>query len=78
MVSAERLLQYSTLQSEASLETLPPNKKPPPEWPQQGEILLNDVSFSYAADTPAVLKSLSCHIPAGEKVGAQKNNYSHI
>lgn len=78
MVSAERLLEYSALQSEASQKTLPANKKPPPDWPQKGDILLNDVTFSYAADAPAVLKSLSCHIPAGEKVGAPMNDCSYI
>ena len=68
MVSAERLFQYSALEPEAPLDTAPPSKKPPPEWPQQGEIVMNKVSFRYSEDTPVVLKSLSCSIKPAEKV----------
>ena len=68
MVSAERVMQYSALEPEAPLDTLPPTKKPPPDWPYRGEIVLDDVSFRYSEDTPTVLKSLSCTIKAAEKV----------
>ena len=68
MVSAERVMQYSSLEPEASLETLPPNEKPSPDWPQKGEIILDDVSFRYSKDTPLVLKSLSLIINPAEKV----------
>ncbi|KAL5477508.1 hypothetical protein EMCRGX_G024318 [Ephydatia muelleri] len=69
MVSAERVMQYSALRPEAPLETIPPITKPPPSWPQRGEIKLDGVSFRYSEDTPTVLKSLSCTIKAAEKVG---------
>ena len=68
MVSAERVIQYSSLEPEASLETRPPNEKPSPDWPQRGEIILDDVSFRYSKDTPLVLKSLSLIINPAEKV----------
>ena len=59
---------YSNLESEAPLETLPPHEKPPPAWPERGEIVLDDVSFRYSVDLPLVLKSLSFHIKPSEKV----------
>lgn len=68
MVSAERLFQYSALEPEAPLDTSPPSKKPPPNWPQRGEIVLDNVSFRHSEDTPIVLKSLSCTIKPAEKV----------
>ena len=68
MVSAERVIQYSSLEPEASLETRPPNEKPSFDWPQRGEIILDDVSFRYSKDTPLVLKSLSLIINPAEKV----------
>ena len=68
MISAERIMGYSNLESEAPLETLPPHEKPPPAWPERGEIVLDDVSFRYSVDLPLVLKSLSFHIKPSEKV----------
>ena len=60
---------YSNLESEASLETLPPNQKPCSEWPNKGCIEMDDVCFRYSEDLPLVLKSLSLYISSGEKVG---------
>ena len=68
MISAERIMGYSNLDSEAPLETLPPHEKPSPAWPERGEIVLDDVSFRYSVDLPLVLKSLSFHIKPSEKV----------
>ena len=68
MISAERIMGYSNLDSEAPLETLPPHEKPSPAWPERGEIELDDVSFRYSVDLPLVLKSLSFHIKPSEKV----------
>ena len=70
MVSAERLFQYSALEPEAPLDSTPPSRRPPHDWPQRGEIVLDDVSFRYSEDTPTVLKSLSCTIRPAEKVSA--------
>ena len=68
MISAERIMEYGSLDSEASLETHPPNKKPHPDWPENGEIVMENVCFRYSIDSPVVLKSLSCHIRPTEKV----------
>ena len=59
---------YSKLESEAALETLPPHEKPAPEWPDRGEIKMNDVCFRYSEDLPLVLKSLTFSIQSAEKV----------
>ena len=61
-------MDYSNLEPEASLETLPPNQKPHPEWPDKGRIELSDVCFRYSEDLPLVLKSLSFSIAPTEKV----------
>ena len=68
MISAERIMGYGQLESEAQLETAQAHKKPPPEWPEKGEIVLEDVSFSYASNLPLVLKFLCIHIKPSEKV----------
>lgn len=71
MLSAERVMQYSKLVPEVppvAQANIPPANQPPPEWPQRGEIKLEDVSFRYSPCGPLVLKSISCQINPGEKV----------
>ncbi len=68
MVSVERIRHYMEIEPEAPLETFPPNRKPPPEWPDKGEIVFDDVSLRYAEDLPVVLKSLSLTVRPSEKV----------
>lgn len=68
MVSVERVIEYSKLQSEASLQTCPPHNKPPPEWPDKGEIMFEDISLRYSEDLPVVLKSISFSVRPAEKV----------
>ncbi len=70
MVSAKRVMEYGQLQSEAPLETLPMNRKPPPNWPHMGEIEVDEVSFRYADSLPMVLKSLSFSVLPTQKVEA--------
>jgi ABC-type multidrug transport system fused ATPase/permease subunit len=43
--------------------------RPPPEWPFQGEIKVNNLTMKYAPDNPSVLKDVSFHIKPSEKVG---------
>ena len=72
MLSAERVMQYSKLVPEVppvAQANIPPANQPPPEWPQRGEIKLEDVSFRYSPCGPLVLKSISCQINPGEKIG---------
>ena len=70
MISAERVMGYSKLESEASLETKPSHQSPPPhpDWPHEGAISLSDVSFRYSPDLPLVLKNLSFSVEPSEKV----------
>ena len=68
MVSAERITAYGRLESEAPLETLPPNERPPQHWPDKGKIEMEEVSFRYSSDLPFILKSLFFSIKPSEKV----------
>ncbi|KAL5474531.1 hypothetical protein EMCRGX_G026489 [Ephydatia muelleri] len=68
MVSAERLLYCSQLETENSLISNA-YRKPDPGWPQCGMIIFDNASFRYSADTPVVLKPLSFIVQPGEKVG---------
>ncbi|KAL5474408.1 hypothetical protein EMCRGX_G026350 [Ephydatia muelleri] len=68
MVSAERLLHCSQLETEDSLISNA-HWKPDPGWPQCGMIIFDNASFRYSADTPVVLKPLSFIVQPGEKVG---------
>jgi len=47
------------------------NKKiiPPKDWPSRGEIIFDNVSFSYDENLPDVLRELSFKINPGEKIG---------
>lgn len=65
MVKAERVIRYTKLPPEADQES----KNPPhPSWPEDGDIVFDNVSFTYHADGPLVLKDINCRVKAGEKV----------
>ncbi|XP_023220573.1 multidrug resistance-associated protein 4-like [Centruroides sculpturatus] len=68
MHSVARILNYSKLKSEASYESLP-DKQPPADWPQNGEICFDNVSLQYSKDKNFVLKNLTFRIHSGEKIG---------
>lgn len=42
---------------------------PPPEWPQQGELVFREVDMRYQENLPLVLNRVTCTIRAKEKVG---------
>ncbi|KAG5438018.1 hypothetical protein PCANB_000365 [Pneumocystis canis] len=68
MNSVERLHHYANkLKTEAPLVI--PGKKPPPDWPQNGEIIFNNVWLKYRENLPFSLKNINVHINKGEKVG---------
>ncbi|BBN11589.1 protein MpABCC11 [Marchantia polymorpha subsp. ruderalis] len=67
MVAVERISQYSDLPSEAPLVI--EGSQPPPSWPQEGTIMLQDLKLRYRPNTPLVLKGLSLTIRGGERVG---------
>ncbi|XP_076004890.1 ATP-binding cassette sub-family C member 4-like isoform X2 [Genypterus blacodes] len=66
MTSVERVIEYIELESEAPWET---NKRPPPDWPSQGLVTFDQVSFSYSPDGPLVLQNLKAMFRPKEKVG---------
>ncbi|XP_055678762.1 ATP-binding cassette sub-family C member 4-like [Lutzomyia longipalpis] len=68
MISVERVIQYSKLPSEPSLETEPKNK-PIKEWPSEGVVEFKDLSLKYSDDGETILKDLNFSIKAGEKIG---------
>ena len=68
MISAERVMGYSKLEHEAALETLLPHEKPAPEWPDKGEIKMDNVCLRYSEDVPLALKSMSFTVRSAEKV----------
>ena len=68
MVSPERVMAYSKIEIEPSLETVPPSSLPPDEWPNKGSITLNKLCYSHSTGGPIILKNITCAIKAGEKV----------
>ncbi|XP_063068367.1 multidrug resistance-associated protein 4 isoform X2 [Engraulis encrasicolus] len=66
MTSVERVVEYTELENEAPWET---EKRPPPSWPNKGQITFDRVNFSYYPDGPIVLKNMSATFKPKEKVG---------
>lgn len=60
MTSVERVVEYSNLQSESSLETdkIIADKLPKP-WPQKGTIKFNKMSLKYSETSEYILHNLS-------------------
>lgn len=66
MNSTERIHYYGTqLEEEAPLHL----GDVPPNWPEKGEIVFDDVQMRYRAGLPLVLHGLSMHVKAGERIG---------
>uniref|UniRef100_T1IZ26 Uncharacterized protein n=1 Tax=Strigamia maritima TaxID=126957 RepID=T1IZ26_STRMM len=68
MTSVERILEYSRLESEAELETLP-EKQPPTEWPENPTISFKKVYLEYSENELPVLRNVNFIIEAKKKVG---------
>ena len=69
MVSTERINEYSKLENEASLETIPAANKPAEDWPSEGCMKLENVTFRYAPDLPLVLNDVNFSTRPAEKIG---------
>jgi ABC-type multidrug transport system fused ATPase/permease subunit len=66
MTSAERINEYTKLEK----EKLGAGKiKAAEDWPQNGEIVFDNVSFAYDESLPNVLKNVSFKINPREKIG---------
>ena len=68
MGAASRIRAYEL---DTPCENLPSEKETlPPAWPSQGQINVNGISVSYKPDgKEIVLKDLSLHVRAGERIG---------
>lgn len=67
IVSVERILSYSELETEAPYEL--PETRPPPSWPGTGEIVFHNYSTRYRRELEPVLRNLSFRIAPGERIG---------
>ncbi|CBX97089.1 similar to ABC multidrug transporter [Plenodomus lingam JN3] len=66
MNSTERIHHYGTqLEEEAPLKL----GEVRPTWPEHGEIIFDKVEMRYRDGLPLVLKGLSMHVRAGERIG---------
>ena len=73
MNAVERILQYTSLESEVELEAIgdeddSPEEQSPVEL-TEGRIRFENVSLSHSVDMRAVISGLNLDIPAGQKVG---------
>ena len=66
MVSAERAYEYTELPSEAPEIT---SIRPPPDWPENGNISVQNLSLTYPGSSRQVLKHISFTVCPGEKIG---------
>ncbi|XP_056140090.1 multidrug resistance-associated protein 5 isoform X2 [Lampris incognitus] len=66
--SVERIQHYNqSLSQEAPARRRSPSL--PAEWPQQGEVVFEEVEMRYQPNLPLILKRISCTIRPKEKVG---------
>ncbi|XP_054839830.1 ATP-binding cassette sub-family C member 5 isoform X3 [Eublepharis macularius] len=66
--SVERIDHYiKTLSLEAPARIK--NKAPPPDWPQEGEVIFENAEMRYRENLPLVLKKVSFTIKPKEKIG---------
>ncbi|KAL6723878.1 hypothetical protein Aduo_018835 [Ancylostoma duodenale] len=68
IVSVERIREYANTVSEADWESKE-DKHPPPGWPNEGRIHIENYSTRYRPGLDLVVKSLNAHIGPHEKVG---------
>uniref|UniRef100_A0A803M645 ABC-type xenobiotic transporter n=1 Tax=Chenopodium quinoa TaxID=63459 RepID=A0A803M645_CHEQI len=67
MISVERILQYTSITSEASLVL--ENNRPDQSWPSCGEVHVQDLQVRYAPQLPLVLRGLTCTFQGGKTTG---------
>ena len=66
MTSVERVMSYTELDQEPGYSI---QKKPPDDWPPEGEIQFENMDLTYYEGGPKVLKDITLKINAHEKVG---------
>ncbi|KAJ3296180.1 hypothetical protein HK104_001918 [Borealophlyctis nickersoniae] len=68
MNSVERIEHYA-YKIDVEADAIVPSNRPPPGWPQTGEIEVKDLEMKYAPDLPTVLKGVSFNVRDKEKIG---------
>ncbi|KAK9823485.1 hypothetical protein WJX72_003089 [[Myrmecia] bisecta] len=68
MNSVERVVAYTT-QFDAEADAILPDRRPPPEWPQQGTVKVEQLVVRYRPDLEPVIRGISFEVRAREKVG---------
>lgn len=68
MTSVERLKFYASVEPEKDI-FVPAAKELRASWPENGEVVFDQVVVRYASHLPPVLKGISFRIPAGSRVG---------
>ena len=68
MTSVERILEYTKIESEPSLES-GSDKKPPEKWPKEGRVEFKNVSLKYTIGGEFILKNMNFVIEPKQKVG---------
>lgn len=64
MNAAERVIEYSELETESQ-----EGKEPPAAWPTSGRMEVNELVVSYAEDLPPVLKGVTFEVRDNERIG---------
>jgi ATP-binding cassette subfamily C (CFTR/MRP) protein 4 len=77
MTSVERVLEYTRVEHEPDLKSMP-DKKPPPDWPESGRIEFQNLVMRYKPTDPPVLKSLNFVIQPQEKVTSWINRDANL
>lgn len=67
MISVERILQFSGIQSEAPL--LIEDCRPEKDWPCNGEVNIEHLHVQYNPLLPRVLNGITCTFPSRKKIG---------
>ncbi|KAJ1736287.1 Transporter of the ATP-binding cassette (ABC) [Coemansia biformis] len=65
--SVERVVEYLDVAPEAPMTI--PDRVPPPEWPTEGRICVENLVLRYADSLPPVIRGISFNVHPREKVG---------
>ncbi|CAH3144489.1 unnamed protein product [Pocillopora meandrina] len=66
MTSVERVITYTKLECEPGYMI---ERRPPENWPNEGNIIFKEVSLRYYPGGPQVLKNIKLNIKGGTKIG---------
>jgi len=66
MTSVERVITYTQIEPEPGHNNY---QQPPQNWPQHGQVTLNDLGLVYYQGGPKILKDVSFTINSQEKIG---------